>query len=106
MKKLRIKDKEQFRDAMKTLAIALISIILTIIVANVLKERGLESLFTINMYKEAFETNPNDIILINRLEEICIIGILVQVAIELKYNQELYSLKREEERVCGLSLEH
>ena len=100
MKKLRIKDKEQFRNAMKIIIIAILSIIATIVIANYFKVNGFDSLFTTNVYKEAFERNPNDIKLINRVEATLIIGILALVPSELKYNKELQELKREEEELC------
>ena len=100
MKKLRIKDEEQLRNAIKIIIIAILSIIVTIIIANYFRANGFDSLFTTNVYKEAFERNPNDIILINRIEAVLIIGILALVPSELKYNKELQELKREEEELC------
>ena len=100
MKKLRIKDKEQFKEAMKIITIAVLSIIVTIIIANYLRANGLDDFFTTNLYRDAFEKNPNDIILINRMEALIIIGILVLVPQELKYNKELRNIEREEERLC------
>jgi len=106
MKKLRIKNKEQFKEAIKVIAISIACIILTIVVAGVLKARGLESLFTTNLYQEAFETNPHDITLINRTEAVSILGILWLAYNELKSNAEMANFKREEEELCGYLLEH
>ena len=98
---MRIANKKQFKEAMKVIVISIACIVLTIVIASVLKTRGLESLFTTNIYKEAFETNPNDIVLINRLEVVTVIGIIALCYNELYYNAEIYKIEREEEKLCG-----
>ena len=100
MKKLRIKDEEQFKEAMKIIIMAVLGIVMTIIIANYLRINGLDGFFTINAYKDAFEPNPNDIKFINRMEAVIIIDILALVPSELKYNKELRDLEREEEKLC------
>lgn len=101
MKKLRIKDRKLFKQAMKVLAIMIISIILVVGFANYLKINGLDSLFTTNLYREAFGRNPNDIVLINRLEVVLIVGIVFMTISELKSNKEIRDLEKEEELICG-----
>jgi len=99
MKKLRIKDKKLFKQSMKVLAIMVMSIILVAGFSNHLKIDGLESLFTTNLYREAFEKNPNDIFLINRMEVLFILGIISMGIMELKSNKEIRDLEKEEERI-------
>lgn len=100
---MKIKNKKLFKKQVVTIVIGIVSIIVTILVANYLREKGLSVFFTTNVYKEAFEKNPADIKLINRMELAIIICILAIVPQELKYNKELRKLEREEERLCGLS---
>ena len=106
MKKLKNKNKKIFSEQVKTLIMENLLIVLTIIIGNYFVSNGLHGLFTINMYEEAFETNQNDILLINRLQVIIIIGIFALVPSELKYNKEILDLEREEEELCRYLLEH
>lgn len=101
---MRVKDKKLFKKQMVTILIGIVSIMVTIVIANYLREKGFSVIFTTNLYKEAFEKNPNDIKLINWLEGSFILGIFAQVIVGLKYNKEMRKLEREEERECGLSL--
>ena len=97
---MRIKDKKLFKKQMVTIVIGIVSIIGIILIANYVKEKGFSVFFTTNLYKEAFEKNPNDIKLINWLEVSFILGIFAQVIVGLKYNKEMRKLERREEREC------
>lgn len=103
---MRIKDKKLFKEQMKVIIISVVLIIVTILVATYLRNNGFESLFTTNLYKEAFERNPNDIILINRLEAIFIIGIFALGIQELKYNKKESLIEKEGEELCKWLLSH
>lgn len=103
---MKIRNKEQFKEAMKIIAMTILTIVAIVIIANYLRVNGFEGFFTTNLYKDAFEKNPNDIILINRLEASFIIGIVLMGYFELKSNNELYELKREEERLCKIYSNH
>ena len=103
---MKIKDKKLFKEQMKTIIIAIVSIIMTIIIATYLRHNGFESLFTTNLYKEAFQQNPNDIVLINEIELVVIIGILALSIQELKYNKQENLIEKEGERLCTWLLSH
>lgn len=88
MKKLRIKNKRQFKKAILVLIMTISIIVGTVIFANYLKIRGLDNLFTTNTYKEAFkETNKVDIAVINMLTGI-FIGATIISAISLLLENE------------------
>lgn len=100
MKKLRIKDEKLFKQAIKVISMAILSIIVVVIIANYLKVNGFSGFFTADLYKGAFEKNPNDIILINRMEVSIIVCIMFMAQNELKYNKEIRDLEREEGEIC------
>lgn len=103
---MRIKNKKLFKEQMKVIIISVALIIVTILVSIYLRNNGFESLFTTNLYRKAFERNPNDIILINRFETIIIIGILVLGYQELKYNKQESLIEKEGEELCKWLLSH
>lgn len=96
MKKI---NKKRFLIAITTIIISLALIIGTIIFANDLKEKGLASLFTTNLYEEAFEVNERDIIVITGMEITVIAGILGMTIAQLQENAELLRLEIEERRM-------
>ena len=96
MKKI---NKKRFAIAIITIIISLALIIGTVIFANNLKEKGLASLFTTNVYEEAFETNERDIKVITVMEATLIFGILGMAAAKLEENAELLKLEIEERRI-------
>jgi len=106
MKKLKIKNKELFKNQIVTIAMMVLAIIIIVIAGNYLKENGLDSLFTIHAYQEAFEPNPNDSVLIGRFQILFIIVVFALGFPELKYNKEMQDFKRKEEELCGYLLEH
>lgn len=88
MKKLKIKNKRKFKKAILTLIMAITIIVGTVMFCNYLKIRGFESLFTTNVYKEAFkETNKIDIAIINMFMGI-FIGSTVMCAFNLLLENE------------------
>ena len=106
MKKLRIKDTKLFKQQITTIAIMLIATIITIAVGTYLKLNGIESLFTIHAYEEAFETTSSGIALINHFEILFLIFIFVLGIQELKDNKQIQDLKREGEELCMYLSEH
>ena len=96
MKKI---NKKRFLIAITTIIISLALIIETVIFANGLKEKGLASLFTTNLYEEAFEANERDINFITGMEVLVIIGILGMASAKLEENAELLKLEIEERRM-------
>lgn len=92
-------NKKRFAIAMLTLITSIILIAGTVIFANDLKEKGLSSLFTTNVYEEAFEVNERDINIINVMEVTVIFGILGMTAAKLEENAELLKLEIEERRL-------
>lgn len=106
MRKLRIKNKRQFKKAILTIIMTISIIAGAIIYSNYLQIRGFSSFFTTNVYKEAFkETSKVDIAVINFFT-----GIFIGSTIITSYNllaefqaeeQELKILKREEKNICG-----
>ena len=96
MKKI---SKKRFLIAITTIITSIALIIGTIIFANDLKEKGLASLFTTNLYEEAFEVNERDINIINVMEVTVVIGILGMASAKLEENAELLRLEIEERRM-------
>ncbi|MBO5179310.1 MAG: hypothetical protein J6B87_03070 [Clostridia bacterium] len=96
MKKI---NKKRFSIAIITIAISIALIIETVIFANDLKEKGLASLFTTNVYEEAFEIDERDIKVITVMEITVIVGILGMAAAKLEENAELLKLEIEERRL-------
>lgn len=96
MKKI---NKKRFLIAITTIIISLALIIGTIIFANDLKEKGLASLFTTNLYEEAFEVNERDINIITVMEVTVIVGILGMTIAQLQANAELLKVEIEERRM-------
>lgn len=101
MKKI---NKKRFLIAITTIIISLALIIGTIIFANDLKEKGLASLFTTNLYEEAFEVNERDINIITVMEVTVIVGILGMTIAQLQANAELLKVEIEERRMLDARL--
>lgn len=98
MKKI---NKKRFLIAITTIITSLALIIGTIIFANDLKEKGLASLFTTNLYEEAFEVNERDINFITVMEITVIVGILGMASAKLEENAELLKVEIEERRMLN-----
>ena len=98
MKKI---NKKRFLIAITTIIISLALIIGTVIFANGLKEKGLASLFTTNLYEEAFEVNERDINIITVMEITVIVGILGMTIAQLQANAELLKVEIEERRMLN-----
>ena len=93
MKKLRIKDKRKFKKAVLVIIMATSIIIGTIVFCNYLKIRGLGSLFTTNVYKDAFkETTKSDIAIIDFL-----MGIFIGTVIMSSFGLLLEEQSEEQE---------
>lgn len=88
MRRLRIKDKRQFKKAILVFIMTISMITGIILYCNYLKVNGLSSLFTTNVYKEAFEvTTKSDTAIINLLMGFSI-GSVVVTAINLLLEHE------------------
>lgn len=98
MKKI---NKKRFLIAITTIIISLALIVGTIIFANGLKEKGLASLFTTDLYEEAFEVNERDINIITVMEVTVIVGILGMTIAQLQANAELLKAEIEERRILN-----
>ena len=94
-------NKKRFAIAMLTLITSIILIAGTVIFANDLKEKGLASLFTTNLYEEAFEVNERDINIITVMEITVIVGILGMTIAQLQANAELLKVEIEERRMLN-----
>ena len=101
MKKI---NKKRFLIAITTIIISLALIVGTIIFANDLKEKGLASFFTTNLYEEAFEVNERDINFITGMEVLVIGGILAMAQAQLQENAELMKVEIEERRMLNARL--
>ena len=101
MKKRIVINKKRFVIAMFTLITSIILIAGTVIFANGLKEKGLASFFTTNLYEEAFEVSERDIKFISVMEAAVIIGILGMTAAKLEENAELMKLEIAERRLVS-----
>lgn len=92
MKKLKIKNKRQFKKAIMILIMTLAIIATIILFGNYLKFNGLDSLFTVNAYKEAFRTTEDDIAIINLL-----MGLFVGTTLTTSFNLLLEYKSEDEE---------
>lgn len=92
-------NKKRFTIAIITIAISIVLIIGTVVFANDLKQKGLASLFTTNVYEEAFEVDRKDIKIITVLEATVIGCILISTQAVLEENAELLKLEIEERRL-------
>ena len=98
MKKI---NKKRFIIAILTIITSIALIIGTVISANDLKETGLASLFTTNVYEEAFEVQERDIKVITVIEITVIVGILGMARAYLEENAELLKLEIQERRMLN-----
>ena len=89
-------NKKQFSKAILTILFTIISIVLINMFFNSLVTNGLSSLFTTNVYKEAFANTQKDLILIEIFRWTFILGSIATGYFQLEEERELAELDRME----------
>ena len=89
-------NKKQFTKAILTILLTIMSIVLINMFFNNLVTNGLSSLFTTNLYREAFENTQNDLMLIELFRWTFILGSILTGYFQLEEERELAKLDRME----------
>lgn len=89
-------NKKQFTKAVLTILLTIMSIVLINMFFNNLIVNGLSSLFTTNLYREAFENTQNDLMLIELFRWTFILGSILTGYFQLEEERELAKLDRME----------
>ena len=89
-------NKKQFAKAILTILLTIMSIVLINIFFNNLVTNGLSSLFTTNLYREAFENTQKDLMLIELFRWTFILGSILTGYFQLEEERELAELDRME----------
>ena len=89
-------NKKQFSKAILTILFTIISIVLINMFFNNLVTNGLSSLFTTNVYQEAFTNTQKDLILIEIFRWTFILGSIFTGYFQLEEERELAELDRME----------
>lgn len=89
-------NKKQFSKAILTILFTIISIVLINMFFNNLVTNGLSSLFTTNVYQEAFTNTQKDLILIEIFRWAFILGSIFTGYFQLEEERELAELARME----------
>lgn len=89
-------NKKQFTKAILTILLTIMSITLINMFFNNLIVNGLSSLFTTNLYREAFENTQKDLMLIELFRWTFILGSIFTGYFQLEEERELAKLDRME----------
>lgn len=97
-------NKKYFRKSISIILLTMLSVVLITVFSNLLIVNGLESLFTIKNYKEAFKTTEYDIKIINLIKCGLIIASIACGYFNLESNAQEMKLEkwyRKEMKIYG-----
>ena len=97
-------NKKYFKKSILIILLTILSVVLITVFSNLLIVNGLESLFTIKNYKEAFKTTEYDVQIINLIKYGLIIASIACGYFNLEANAEEMKLEkwyRKEMKIYG-----